>query len=576
MKVTSPASSSMKATEATPAAEGLKPAEERLSGRYEFNGQVIDPDGQPYGTASYVSTYGTAEKFNDVSEVKILGNETVSEERLAKVFEIHAGLSITKQTINEGIEKLTAYYRGLGFFRVEIGHEIHIINPQEQNFREREKPESMTVTIIITEGPRYEIRNVAINGNKKYTDEKLLKDLKLKGGEYYNQGKMTDDLKSLQAKYASAGYLLTDVKANLRFLKPDGILDLIYTIDEGLPSDTGNREKAAANDARMQQNGERILARVGTEVIYAKDITPAIDRYLADVKNRMSSADFELHREEFEKQREMLLKQRLKSAVESRLILLDAKHEIPADGIAKVNQTLADAFEKNELPKLMKRENATTTTELEQKLDAYGNSIDQERKAFIEKSLVGEWIRRQIKAKELPTVSQTTQFYDTHKTDFTTPSKARWEELTVSKAKYPSKESALAAVVRMRNQVNAGTPFADVAKHSSDGFTAAEGGLRDWGSKGRFVDAEIEKAVFSLPVGKLSQSIETASDYTIIRVIERVDQTTKSFEEVQAEISKKIIEDRSNRLFVEYLDRLKSATNIWTTCASMTARYKSA
>jgi hypothetical protein len=313
--------------------------------------------------------------------------------------------------------------------------------------------------------------------------------------------------------------------------------------------------------------GTVVLARVGSEGIFASEISPQVDRYLAEFKAKMTPDEYELHREEFDIQRELLIKRSLKSHIESRLIYQDVKRDIPAEGFGAVEKQLTGAFEKSELPKLMKRENATTTKELEEKLKAVASSLAQEKKAFMEKALVSEWVRRQIKPDEIPTVTQMTHYYETHRADFTTQAKARWEELTVSKEKYATKEEAMAVLAEMGNRVLVrGEPFAEVAKQNSDGFTAMKGGVRDWVSKGSLTDKEIDAALFSptLPVGQLSQIIETPTDYNIIRVLERVDQKTDEFTDVQDKIRKKLTDERTDRQFREYLERLERRTPIWT------------
>ena len=307
------------------------------------------------------------------------------------------------------------------------------------------------------------------------------------------------------------------------------------------------------------------LGRVGSEGIFASEITPPVDHYLNDFKSKMTPEEFELHRQEFEMQREILIKRSLKSHIESKLIYQDAKRNIPSEAMASVDRQLGEAFEKSEIPKLMTREGVTTTKELDKKLKTFGSSIAQEKKAFMEKSLAGEWLRQKIKPDEVPTVTEMTHYYETHKADFTTAAKARWEELTVTKAKYANNDEALAAIAQLGNRVFVGgEPFAEVAKQGSDGFTAAKGGLRDWVAKGSLADKEIDAAVFGLPVGALSQIIETKQDYNIIRVLERVEEKTEDFRTAQAEISKKVKEERTDRQSREYLESLEKRTPIWT------------
>ena len=91
------------------------------------------------------------------------------------------GGEFDRKQLDEDVERLTAYYRGLGFFRARIGRE----------FEFNEKQNWVTITFVIDEGPRYKIRNVSVIGNTKYTSDELLADLKLKSGEYFNQAKMT-------------------------------------------------------------------------------------------------------------------------------------------------------------------------------------------------------------------------------------------------------------------------------------------------------------------------------------------------------------------------------------------------
>jgi hypothetical protein len=317
--------------------------------------------------------------------------------------------------------------------------------------------------------------------------------------------------------------------------------------------------------------GTVILARVGSEGVFASEITPEIDRRLNEIKAKMPPEEFELQRDQFEMQRELLIKRSLKARIESKLIYQDVKRDIPAEGMLGVEKQLSGIFEKSEVPKLLKRENAANNKELEEKLKALGSSITQERKLYFEKMLIQEWVRRKIKHDEVPTVAERLQYYETHLPDFTTPAKATWEELTVSKSNYPSKEAAFAALAQLGNRVLLqGEPFAEVAKQGSDGFTASKGGVRDWVAQGSLTDKEIDKALFGtdnapgLPVGQMSQIIETPQDYSIIRIVQRVEKQTKSFLEAQDEIPKKIIEERSARLLREYLEGLEKRTPIWT------------
>jgi hypothetical protein len=317
-----------------------------------------------------------------------------------------------------------------------------------------------------------------------------------------------------------------------------------------------------------------ILARVGSEGIYAYEVATPVDQYFAQlleqIKDKASPQELEMNREAMMAQRDSYIKQSLKSAIESKLIYQDAKRQIPAEGMAIIEKKLALEFDKSELPKLLKREEVSTTKELDQKLKLKSSSLSLERKKFNDKTLVQQWLHQQIKRDEEITYDQMIRYYNAHLKDFTTQAKVRWEELTVTKANYPSTEEAFNAIAEMGNQILAGAPFAEIAKQRSDGFTAQKGGVRDWASKGSLTDTEINAALFGtddqpgLPAGQMSQIIETRREYTILRVIERVDQKTTEFLIAQSEIKKKILDERTQKQVRDYLAGLERRTPIWT------------
>ena len=133
------------------------------------------------------------------------------------------GGELDRKQLDEDVDKLTAYYRGLGFFRARIGRELSYNASKDR----------VSIKFIIDEGPRYKINSVSVNGNKQYSSDELLADLKLNGGEYFNQADMTADIGMIQDKYGSVGYVFTDVKADPRFLEEPGQLDLVYNVAEG-------------------------------------------------------------------------------------------------------------------------------------------------------------------------------------------------------------------------------------------------------------------------------------------------------------------------------------------------------
>jgi hypothetical protein len=324
--------------------------------------------------------------------------------------------------------------------------------------------------------------------------------------------------------------------------------------------------------------GTTILARVGSEGIFANEITgstivwrngkkseggivcvvmPGVDEILQPYKDKMSSSQLEI-------QRTMLIKQRLVTRIESKVIYLDAKQSFPAEHFPDIEKQLDKFFESAALPALYKCCEVKSPRELDQKLRGLGISLDRVKKGFKEWALAQQWIGQQIKRDEEITYDQMVKYYREHLKEFEKPARAQWEELAVPFSKYRGKAEAYDAIARLGNQVLAGVPFAEAAKNGSQGVTAASGGAYGWTTKDSLKFAEIDQAIFSLPEKQLSPIIETEKGYHIVRVTERVEAETTPFLTAQVEIKEKIMQERTNKQLQDYLARLENKIYIWT------------
>jgi outer membrane protein insertion porin family len=160
-----------------------------------------------------------------------VGNTIASDARLLTQIKTKPGMlwifggDIDREKIDADIETLTAYYRSLGFFQAKVGREVSVVHEGMRDWTH--------LTYVISEGPRYNVRNVSFVGNSKFKTEFLDRDLKLKGGEPFNQSKMDADLNLIRDIYGGRGYVFADIRADPRFLEEPGQLDLVYNITEG-------------------------------------------------------------------------------------------------------------------------------------------------------------------------------------------------------------------------------------------------------------------------------------------------------------------------------------------------------
>jgi outer membrane protein assembly complex protein YaeT len=133
--------------------------------------------------------------------------------------------------INDDVQRISAYYRSLGFFDAKVSRET----------RPSADHSSVEVIFVIQEGPRYAVRTIEFKGNEKLADDTLSENLKMKAGEPFNHAELQSDLQKIKDKYGALGHIDAGdggglkVRENVRFLDEPGQVDVVYTIAEGEP-----------------------------------------------------------------------------------------------------------------------------------------------------------------------------------------------------------------------------------------------------------------------------------------------------------------------------------------------------
>jgi outer membrane protein insertion porin family len=164
-----------------------------------------------------------------VYKTTFAGNSIVSDARLKTVVESKPGIlwllggKANVEEVKQDVQRLTSYYRSLGYFRAEVSQSLDYNKDRKW----------VTVNFVIDEGPRYRVHDVILEGSEHVHPGELVPQLTLTKGEYYNLSRLQRDLNMLRDEYGSRGYILADVNAEPTFHEQPGLLDLIYSIDEG-------------------------------------------------------------------------------------------------------------------------------------------------------------------------------------------------------------------------------------------------------------------------------------------------------------------------------------------------------
>lgn len=324
-----------------------------------------------------------------------------------------------------------------------------------------------------------------------------------------------------------------------------------------------NSVSASAADATGLQfptqelEGAKILARVGGDVVFAGEVLCSVNSYLA--RNGIDFRDPEVI-----KQRDNLVKMRLQQVIDTRIIVNEARRKIPEEGYKKAMEKFNEEFDKTVVPQMLAERKLTDLQSLESQLRSNGTTLEREKRAFAESVLRSSWIGQAVKVTQEVTHEQMLEYYQKNSAEFEFGAASRWEQITMKFDNFPTKQAAFAEIAKAGNRIIDGEKFENVARQVSQGSTASIGGEVNWTKRGSLVSQPLDTAVFTLPVGQLSPIIEDDKGFHIVRVIDRRDAGKKPFIDVQADIRKKITEERTALARVKYVEDIKKKTTIWT------------
>jgi parvulin-like peptidyl-prolyl isomerase len=357
------------------------------------------------------------------------------------------------------------------------------------------------------------------------------------------------------------------------------------------------------SQAVLFQPGQ-IVARVDDKTVLYCDVLPTVNLIMEPLLAKAKSA---AERDSLEAQREALTRNVIQQVVQNKMLLLEFERGMPgelradskkrAESEGKMRKEIRKQFDLSltsgrervanasqddidklmrqdptivRLALLMKERHLESPGELDAALRQFGTSLDQQVKDYGEYMMGMEAARTKIglgsKAKKPEVTHQEMlDYYQAHAADYYIPAKAKFEILSVRFANFGgNRQAAERAIVEMGNAVYFGAPLAAIARKHSQEPRAQDGGAYEWVTPGSLASKPVDRAVFTLEVGKLSQVIEDEIGLHIVRVTERQEAGQVSFIEAQPEIKLAIEGQRRVAEQQKYLTNLRTRTKLWT------------
>lgn len=270
------------------------------------------------------------------------------------------------------------------------------------------------------------------------------------------------------------------------------------------------------------------------------------ERYLQLLRaNRISPAEFE------EEQREQLTIQRFYS------LLLDAVHVTEGEvrDRYRFDQGKIDLY-------FIRLPLSSTLSEVK--------VTEEEVKNFYErnKDLFKEPLKVQVEYLSYPfdrfsaaaqiTDKEIEEYYQAHRdSKFHQPKEVKARAILVRippGADAKQKSDAQTRANRILAEARAGKDFAQLAKQESEDSTAAKGGDLGWVTQAQ-LPSPLDKNVFSLAKGEISNPIESSAGFHIVKVEDIRDEKTQSLKDATAEITRALKAEKGKREAAKVADR---------------------
>ena len=294
---------------------------------------------------------------------------------------------------------------------------------------------------------------------------------------------------------------------------------------------------------------DKIVAVVNDEIITLYEFNTAFEPYRKNIENTYKGAD----KEAVIQQTRQAFLQRL---IDNMLIEQEAKKS--GAGIMvkdeEVTEVLQDMLAKQKLNMQQYLKN----------LAKEGNTLE-----FVKKEIRGQMIRarllrREVKSKILVTDEEIGEYYNKNRRDYEGKETVRIKQLLLLLP--PNASAAIKAKIKnqaleLRKRIMDGESFDLLIIKYSQGPAAAQGGDVGYIERGTIIP-EVEAAAFTLPIGQISDVIESSVGFHIIQVLDKKGAGLKPIAAVREEIKTKLEDEKLETKFDEWMASVRAKSHI--------------
>jgi peptidyl-prolyl cis-trans isomerase SurA len=299
---------------------------------------------------------------------------------------------------------------------------------------------------------------------------------------------------------------------------------------------------------------EQVLVKVNGEIFTKSDLET---RQVQEIRQRGKQIDLSTPQgnEELRKAIAEVTPGLLVSAVDEMLIVQrgkelgykvsDEQYKQILDNLKTQNKIESD----EQLVAALKQENMTLT----------------DLRRNLERTVLAQRVQQaEVFGRVAVTDDEAHKYYDSHMTEFTTPSSIMLREILVAVQAADARglnvaadEGAKAKAEAIRTRISGGEPFDKVATEVSDSASKANGGLIG-PLNVNDLSPDFRKIIEGLKPGDMTQVIRTQRGYQILRLESATPTKVLEFEKARDQIGERVFTDKRREEFQKYLVKLRA------------------
>jgi len=197
-------------------------------------------------------------------------------------------------------------------------------------------------------------------------------------------------------------------------------------------------------------------------------------------------------------------------------------------------------------------------------LEAQNYTLGEFKEKEMERMIIGAMRSHNVKTNSIVSPTKIEDYYRKHHEEFTTKEQIKLRMIMISGQKDTASAPAQKALAEeVLGRLASGAEFDRTAQVYSEDSTRDNGG--DWGWIERnTLAAPLEKFAFNMPVGRISNIIEYAGNYYILKVEDKHGGTTRSLAEARSDIEKKLLQVEAQGIQERWIAGLRAKAYIKT------------